>query len=262
MKFLEVFFAAAAVVAAGAAMVACDSTVELAPDPLSEEDFAAKYAQAFCSAAACCDAAGNEASCVEIMTAKTEGEVSRAGQVGATFDAEVAALCLEALRQNAGSCTDWKDAEPYFDVCLRVYADKPGAPGDTCEGRWDCADSAGALGACWEEIGEPAACALFRTVGEGEECGHDHCAGGLQCIESVCQRRFRRGEACTISPSYGDTCETGSVCDRDVTGVCVEALPLGASCEDDGQCEGRVCRDGGCRWPGAGFFGEACSPTP
>jgi hypothetical protein len=251
-------------VAAGMAVVAlsaaCDSDVELEPEALSEENFAERYAEAYCAAASCCPATASAPSCRQDFESQLAPEVARAQQLGLQFDGEAAAACLEAIRQNYEDCSGWKDTRPYFDVCARVYRDKPRAPGEACEGRWDCADSADAVGFCRDELdGEGPTCGLFRVAAEGEPCGNDYCDAGLFCYDNVCLSRFRAGEACVIDPpDGGDTCEPGFVCDRDETGVCVEARPLGASCDDELQCEDHQCSEGRCTWPGMINFAPAC----
>lgn len=250
-------------VAAAFAAASCGTRVELEAEPIEEADFAAAYAQAYCSAAPCCETMELEpdADCVDVVQAEMAIDMARAREVGAVFDPEAAGVCVEALRADAESCAAGKVAGRTTALCEWIYTDKPLAEGEPCEGPWDCADDGDKVGACYNQEGG-AFCLLEQWGEQGDACGGGgaiYCAPPLRCEDEswTCEPPFELGERC-VTVWGGDTCVGGAVCDVEGSGLCEEARPPGAECDDESQCEDSACNEGRCEWTGLFPRRKAC----
>jgi len=235
-----------------------------APPPLTEASYVTRYVEAETDFTQGCCMQNGYAGLADDFAASVErglDEDAPLPEAGARFDPEAAAECLAWLGNR--DCSELlKQPHRVRLGCDRVYTRGHRRLGETCRSTFDCALSNGQPTSC--EVtrvtrdGFEYSCARYVEVGEGESCTSDdpmtarYCVSGLLCDErlGVCVHLAARGEPCMTGPTWGDTCEVGSVCDWDGTQRCVEPTPVGAACAPGGNlCEGAVCRAGTCREP-------------
>jgi hypothetical protein len=177
---------------------------------------------------------------------------------GAEFNPAAAAACL-ALTKERG-CSLLKDVSARPDACRAVYAGGKRKPGERCRSEWDCAAQgpSGSHGSClWAQGESQGTCVSARTLQEGERCDSEvrneltSCDPALLCNDrsGLCVRRARLGETCLTGVIWGDTCESGAVCDRRGTKRCVKPKAVGEPCEALEECDGLACVAGTCREP-------------
>jgi hypothetical protein len=210
----------------------------------------------------CCEEAGARGVDRSYMDAIRRGlsEDRPARESGARYDPEAAAQCLAALADWV--CLDQKEPGPVVvnSPCGRIYQRGDRALGESCESDYDCAEPDGTTTTCGvsdvTSEGLVYACQVLDVVREGEPCESPepllalYCQWPLLCHPETarCVALAERGEECITGSAWGDTCATGSVCDRLGSATCIEPIAKGEPCEDDGElCESLACADGLCR---------------
>jgi hypothetical protein len=181
-------------------------------------------------------------------------------------EALIDAYCNEAVEQgyftDRGSCTKYAlSCDDYLYGAFSVFA----ADDDTLRA---CAEAINAARSASPE--SPIALRELRllpacraasfanrgTLQLGENCATDDgkwCAAGSECVRDspqscfTCHARVRAGEACDPARSHILDCDwnEGLTCVRDVSdpqnGTCATALPQGAACIGDRDCESLHC---------------------
>lgn len=205
--------------------------------PKTVAEFSELYADARCSDAVACCAAGNWAHDVDgcrVVKASTFRLVN--GHNPIHFDAVAAEQCLTELRARAQSCGSRLPV-----ACRRVfYGDT--APGAPCSDEGDCALPDEGYATC---LGKPGSRACFVHVrgGVGDACGSSESNVEVDCdldpalycdsSSYTCQPRRALGAAC--APAH-EACVDGAYCAA--SGTCVPALAAGEPCDGAGCLHG------------------------
>lgn len=252
--------------------------------PLSEEDFLDSLSDTLCDIQDCCDQRGYA---YDLDGCKAHYAKDLARSLGAgpgyAYQADAAGKCLEQAKGLVDTC----GREPVPLDCVRVYAGGagPGAPCSidsdcasagngtalcteqrTCRqiprgGVGDeCTDSAQEkdghvvlnfdaeerLADCFREDGvhcdqDAGYCVPLSRRGEG--CYNSlECEFGSYCESARCVALLTAGQRCYSS----DNCVAGLYCSEQ-SGVCEQALELGAACEEWESCgQGAFCNGGHC----------------
>jgi hypothetical protein len=258
---------------AAAGLFACEESVELTRQPVVEDTFADAYADAWCQFGACCAEGGLQANptCRDELSAATRVNMEAARGAGATFDGAAAEACVAAMITDASTCPTRKSLDvSSLDACRDVYAPGSKSAGETCVSAWECSHLAGPTQCTTSESGGivQSRCASTVFLGAGEACVSTvaegrYCQTPLVCFpDSICRHRLAPGEACDLSPAYGDLCIDGYVCDRLASEICVPAKAVGESCTEIEECELFDCEAGQCGWSGRHLFAGACILPP
>lgn len=163
---------------------------------------------------------------------------------GRVIDLAEDAKCI-ARFEEAMTCDELPFPFELVDVCPELFSEIPEgahAPGDACEGIYDCASPADGKRFCLVDVGGvESTCVWLVPMVEGDECSpgngiYGDCGDELVCGLSedpnapyLCRAPLEPGDACFSEGS----CVDGYVCLMHEDGAyCEEALGLGEACID------------------------------
>lgn len=182
------------------------------------------------------------------------------------FDAIAAKKCLEEVANLP--CELEKEAHPTAPSCTAVFSHGDVALGEPCTSEFECAQDAGEITACNEQLIDKKLsyrCTRVVEAHAGDACLSDttndrFCPATLLCNEDTnrCEPRAKLGQPCLTGPVLGDTCEIGATCDRLSSHQCIKSTPIGKPCDQPDDCESLACRRGVCIKPL--FVYTVCGP--
>jgi hypothetical protein len=252
-------------------VVACLAAACETRPSIAEDDFVHAVVDAQCAdLLPCCEKSGFaqvRADCMKGFAKSWSSMAKAARAAHASYDGVAAAECVDQTRRWVRECESIKfdDPELRAQPCAEIYRGGRTRLGAKCVSDWECGGTSEEPRACVAEIDHETHaivrhCHSVVTVGRGDTAATDaathtvhRCAPGLLADEhNVCRTRYVFGEPCILI-GYGDTCETGLVCDASNTRRCVTALPIGAKCTALDQCEGYACQMGRCAVPSGAY---------
>lgn len=234
--------------------------------PLPQSSFGEASARALCdSFSRCCgnaalpfDAAGCQSNLQSELQASLDVELAQ----GATYDAEAAGECLEALKA-ATKCGE-RDAFRSIPVCQRVLI-TTAANGQDCRFNAECTSGycqLGSVGCADRPSSEP----VFVAAKSGEGCARDcediaSCpppelgnvlpvvvclrSDGLRCSDT-CQPLGTAGDDCLVNQDCEDGLFCGPLNDPTQNPHCAAPRAIGAICDQALDCQSGQCVDGLC----------------
>jgi hypothetical protein len=257
-----------------AAPLGCASD-EAKGEPVTVDDFPARYAAAVCSGyTRCCSARqltfADEAGCRSLIESALADALAQLGPKQ-RFDAAVAQECLAY----GAALTCQYDAiaernEPRGLTPCERFIDGTVAPGGACESRDDCAWQPGEVGggctngacssilgaklgeSCSDQGATPRDCdeqawcdsgtCAARKSGGATCNGNDQCES-QDCFNGSCLSKTVDGNPCTL-----DVQCASAYCGEDATfgRACVRRAAVGEDCTSHEQCASLACEDGKC----------------
>jgi len=180
--------------------------------------------------------------------------LDHASAVHAKYNDSEAARCVDAYRRAWTECADLKRSNLHLgNACLALFsAPAPLSPiGGPCNFTLDCNQPERAAAFCVTLSNRDGYCQkqvptqLFATCVSSTQEQSFHCPDDAVCdIDGTCQLRHDLGDLCGVGPS--DNCQQLAVCDRAATGSCIQAKPIGDTCNSPSDCENFACRNGHC----------------
>lgn len=230
---------------AGAVVGACGgSTTSSGSGPIPRDQFASRYASAFCdNIGGCCRSSGYPYDPGACKTALAQGISQIFSSARIRYNAQLANQCLAEAAQEARACSFLVDFTG--TACTNVFTGTQ-AVGQPCQSYLECA---------------PVARSVECTAGgaaTGGQSGTDTCTAkpdgkpGDACDETCAISA--NGISCSglglVSGGVSDpkaTCYTndGVYCDQN--GVCKSLIAIGRACSDSLDCvSGAYCNNGSC----------------
>ena len=193
-------------------------------DSIALADFSTEAEAAFCANAVQCGLYTTEAECKKYTDLDLKQLTATVNANKATYDADKAGDCLDALRSQSCSSSDASNREA--PAACKEFIKGKTAAGGACTDGTQCTS-----GSC-EVTDSDAACAAGTctpdavAVAVGGSCGNANCASGLVCNDAnVCAALLPIGSMCF---SFKE-CTYGSTCFGE-PGVCTATAATGASC--------------------------------
>lgn len=220
-------------------------------DSVALADFDTEAEAALCANAVKCGRYTSEAECKKYVDLSTAQLSATVGANKATYDADKAGACLDALRNQ--SCSSSAESNREAPAACNDFVKGKTAAGGACTDDTQCtsgsckvpnSDAACVAGTC-----NPDASAV------GGSCVDAECQNGLYCTEtSVCAPLLAIGAMCFSSSE----CVYGSSCFGE-PGVCTATAATGASCAA-ADCDkvGDQCDSATMTCKALGKDGEAC----
>jgi hypothetical protein len=244
-------------------LVACGAKTEGgggAPSGVAQEEFVAKYVDAFCGTiGSCCSSAMvpfDRDACVAAEARDAQVKLDDTNALR-KYDPAGAARCIDVTRSTFASCaTSDRTTIEWTNVCERIYVGTV-LLGGACRSERDCAPSD--QGPVWCAVDQTAPpvppmpiCVVDPPGLAGEPClgegprdtsvpfPHHTCTRGFYCdTTNRCVPKLKQGAACPLSWE----CEESLSCHNV---VCEPLLDLGAPCDSDMQCSSTACDQQAC----------------
>ena len=221
-------------------------------DSVALADFDTEVEAALCANAVKCGRYTSEAECKKYVDLNTAQVSATVGGNKATYDADKAGACLDALRNQSCSTSAESNREAPA-ACNDVVKGKTVA-GGACTDGTQCTS-----GSCKVAVSD-AACAAGTcnpdAAAVGGSCADAECQNGLYCTESsMCAPLLAVGAMCFLSSE----CAYGSSCFGE-PGVCTATAATGASCAT-ADCDkvGDQCDSATMKCKALSKDGEACA---
>lgn len=235
-----------------AVVSACDDTASTttgSATPVASNDFAARFADAYCSAiAGCCSRYSIESdtpSCTTTLSTQlTALFAAQFASPNYTYDASAAGKCIEGYRAGLSACTDPKAMDATEDLCRLVFTGNV-ALGGTCTKTAECVQNAEHNVTC-----DTGLCALTSNGSVVVE--RPRGTAGSPCAVT-CITQSINATSCSSTLSSGtvptDTVAAECWVDDELvcgpSGTCESAPALGAACTNE-CAPGAYCSGGSC----------------
>lgn len=250
-------------------------------EPVASTEFCSLLARNTCAVLRpCCSAlpfSWDEAKCRLSSRALCEARRSKSMELGLLYDDLQAGRCVRGTAILLPGCRTPTDDPLAFDVreaCAQVFHGAA-AVGGRCEGKTILECAPPDLGV--RVVCAGGTCIERKFLKAGEECTGASCAPGLSCFGDPprCQPIFHplgaacavtspesdrcdssrdrfcdsKTLTCTMLPDEGETCDFERGCrrpwrcdyDRSGSPRCTDAKPLGQACNDDKECQSKLC---------------------